>query len=194
MLNKQLNRTACPECGCTDYLEGCKCPNCDYDGEEHAEITPTPHTKECTSIQHVSADLLTITADYIAHQVNCQGVMGAGLALTIRKQTPGLYECYCKHCKNYRPTELLGKAFIYKNIISIFGQLYYGRDKTIVYTNYNALERAFKAIHKRLPIDKTIAFPYGFGCGLANGNWDVVEQLIRISFPNRTVYICNKEG
>lgn len=29
----------CPECGCDTYVEGCDCPNCDYDGAEDSDET-----------------------------------------------------------------------------------------------------------------------------------------------------------
>lgn len=143
-------------------------------------------------INYIKSDLLVAPADYISHQVNCQGVLGAGLALTLRNHNPRLYNLYQANCHNSTPAKLLGKAFICDNIISIFGQLNYGRDKSVVYTDYNALHRAFISIHKRLPLDKSIAFPYGFGCGLANGDWNIVKQLITDCFPDRTVYICKK--
>lgn len=143
-------------------------------------------------IHLVNTDLLAISSDYIAHQVNCQGVMGAGLALTLRKANPKLFAQYQKLCKQYSPNALLGRAFVCDNIISIFGQLNYGRDRSVVYTDYNALRKAFSSIHSKLPLDKSIAFPFGFGCGLANGDWNIVKQLIIDCFPNRTIYICKR--
>ena len=140
----------------------------------------------------VCSDLLTVSADYIAHQVNCRGVMGAGLALALRRTNPKMFALYQQHCRQYSPLDLLGKSFICDNIISVFGQLNYGRDKSVVYTDYSALRQAFSAIHKRLPIEKSIAFPFGFGCGLANGDWNIIKQLIVDCFPERTVYICKK--
>lgn len=131
--------------------------------------------------------------DYIAHQVNCQGVMGAGLANTIRVVNPPVYQLYKQHCANYKPTELLGKAFICNNIISIFGQLNYGRDPNVVYTDYNALRQAFTSIHNRLPKNKVIAFPYNFGCGLAHGDWNTVLNLISECFQGRIIVICKRD-
>lgn len=145
-----------------------------------------------SKVSIVYSDLLSVSADYIAHQVNCRGVMGAGLALTLRRANPRLFPLYQRHCKKYNPLDLLGKSFLCDNIISIFGQLNYGRDRSVVYTDYSALHQAFSSIHERLPLDKSIAFPYGFGCGLANGDWNIVKQLIIDSFPGRTIYICHK--
>ena len=144
------------------------------------------------SIIYRNCDLLTTTADYIVHQVNCQGVMGAGLAYQIRQQYPKLYSIYKSYCTLYAPTDLLGRVFIHDNVINVFGQLTYGRDKSIVYTDYTALRNAFTRIHCYLPTNQSLAFPYGFGCGLANGDWNTVLALITDCFPTRTVYICKK--
>ena len=145
-------------------------------------------------ITYLTGDLLTTSADYIVHQANCRGVMGAGLAKQIRIMNPDLYNRYRRFCSTYKPTDLLGRAFICNNIITVFGQLNYGYDRTVVYTSYTALQRAFTNIHKRLPLDCTIAFPYNFGCGLANGDWNTVLQLIISCFPDRTIYIVKKSA
>ena len=141
-------------------------------------------------LQFVSSDLFQVPADFIVHQVNCRGVMGAGLALAIRNRVPAVYTLYKQYCSTYNPSDLLGKSFIKSGVISVFGQLDYGRDTNRVYTDYNALKQAFTSIHNRLPLEKSIAFPFGFGCGLANGNWYTVRQLIELCFPGRVVYIA----
>lgn len=144
------------------------------------------------SIIYRNCDLLTTTANYIAHQVNCKGVMGAGLAYQIRQQYPELYNTYKALCNTHAPDDLLGNVYIHGHILNIFGQRTYGRDKTVVYTDYTALRNAFSLINRKLPPHATIAFPYGFGCGLANGDWNTVLKLITDCFPIRTIYICKK--
>ena len=141
-----------------------------------------------------NGDLLDINTDYIAQQVNCRGVMGAGLALQIRKEYPSSYDMYRAICQKYAPEELLGRMFICGHIINVFGQLNYGRNRDIVYTNYSALIAAFQEINRQLPSDKSIAFPYGFGCGLANGKWETVLEIIKECFPDREIIICKKGG
>jgi O-acetyl-ADP-ribose deacetylase (regulator of RNase III) len=158
---------------------------------DHPEALPAPAGLADYGV--IECDIFKAPADYIVHQVNCRGVMGAGLAKQVRILNPKLYDIYQSHCRNYKPTDLLGKSFIYNNIISVFGQLNYGRDKSVVYTDYAALKNAFCAIHKRLPIDKSIAFPHYMGCGLGNGDWRIVRFLIEHCFPGREVYICKKE-
>jgi len=39
-------------------------------------------------------DILKVKSGFIVHQVNCQKVMGGGLALAIRKKWPIVYERY----------------------------------------------------------------------------------------------------
>lgn len=159
-------------------------------------------------VKTIVSDLFDVDCDFIAHQVNCQGVMGAGLAKDIRARYPKVYDKYRSICSTYDKHSLLGKSFICDRVISVFGQYTYASmhsmstfgtytnlyPQNIVYTDYTALEQAFTAIHNRLPIDKSIALPYKFGCGLANGNWHTVYKLICKCFANRTIYICKKSN
>lgn len=148
-----------------------------------------------TDLHFVYGDLLTYPADYIVQQVNCQGVMGAGLAKQIRAVYPKLFMEYALYCSEHAHDrrKLLSRFLIHERVINVFGQLNFGYDKNTVYTDYKALEHAFHVLQYTLPYDKTLAFPCGFGCGLANGNWQTVLELIKTSFPGRTVYIVQKK-
>lgn len=132
--------------------------------------------------------VLNAQQTYIVQQVNCRGVMGAGLAKQIREQYPKLYNEYKQICLTNIPGDLLGKVFAHENILSVFGQLDYGRDPYKVYTNYGALRIAFNKIHVRLPLSASLAFPTNFGCGLANGDWTTVRKLIEDCFIGRDIH------
>ena len=99
------------------------------------------------------------------------------------------------HAEN--PNGLLGHILAVKSdpdkpgVINIFGQLDYGRDLSQVYTNYIALKDAFTEINEVYK-GCTIAFPYGFACGLAHGNWDTVEKLMVTYLPDCNVQIYFK--
>lgn len=147
-------------------------------------------------ISVVKKDLLEMDVDVIAHQVNCQGVMGAGLALQIRNKYPKVYTAYKKYCPN---SKLLGKIQVVNNgkqfIANLFAQDKYGRDKR--YTDYEALKQCFiklrnYAINNEL---HSIAIPYGIGCGLAGGDWNTVSKIIKEVFANESlaIFICKKE-
>lgn len=148
--------------------------------------------KMVSSMTIIYGDILN-SKQIIIHQVNCQGVMGAGLAKQIRDQHPAVYQHYKNLCSKYKPEQLLGHAFIVDNIISVFGQLTYGYNKDVVYTDYKAIARAFKSIDSKLPKDQAVALPYAIGCGLANGDIKTVHTIIKGCFTNREVFLYIKE-
>ena len=132
--------------------------------------------------------------DAICHQVNCQGVMGAGLAKEIAMRWPEVKRDYKELCMEEEPSKLLGTYLDTPveggHIISIFGQNYYGRDNQC-YTDYHALTWGFH----RLDLaywNRKIAIPYGIGCGLGGGDWSIVLQIIETQFINADVVIFRK--
>ena len=149
----------------------------------------------------MKGDLLNAKDAAICHQVNCQNMMGAGVAKAIYTKWPEVKTEYHKFCDGKRPRDLLGKAQIVflhdfpagnKVVINIFGQLNCGHDM-ICYTRYDALTDAFDKLNI-LAAGKTLAFPYGFGCGLAGGDWQQVEKLMLEHLCNVDVTIYMKEG
>lgn len=143
-------------------------------------------------IRVITGNLLDAKTEIIAHQVNCQGVMGAGVALAIREKWPQVYESYRAICKAApRPDSLLGMAQIVDiqerrtlpaNVANLFGQCGIGHGSC--QTNYPALEKAMENLKKYMTMHGLtyVAMPYGIGCGLAGGNWDVVEDIITRTF------------
>lgn len=134
----------------------------------------------------VSGNILHVRKGYIFHQVNCQGVMGAGLALQIKNAFPNVFKHY-QNLIRKDGANTLGKAQVVKvgkmlNVVNIFGQLGFGRDKR--HTDYDALEAAFSSLDVSIREREDIYFPYGFGCGLAGGDWKIVSSLIAKYFPN----------
>jgi O-acetyl-ADP-ribose deacetylase (regulator of RNase III) len=132
--------------------------------------------------EHIQGDLLKFTeADVIVHQVNCQGVMGAGIARQIRNQFPNTFFKYKELCSHFTGCThlLLGtcqyvqeKDFI---ICNAFGQNFYYRNS--VQTDYEKLEACFRDIATKYS-GKHIALPWKIGCGLAGGDWDKVQNMI----------------
>lgn len=141
------------------------------------------------NIVEITGDLLETTADIICHQVNCKGVMGAGLAKQIKLRYPKVFENYKKLCAKYDYGSILLGVVDFEEVdkyivANCFGQWGYGTK--VKQTDYDALERCFKsvadfAIREEL---KTIAIPYGIGCGLAGGDWNTVFGIITKTFAN----------
>ncbi len=144
----------------------------------------------------VYGSILDATEDIICHQVNCRGVMGAGVAKVLCQRWPMIkhqYQWFCKTQFHDRPQDLLGKVQIVdvapdKQVANIFGQLDFGRNSHKKYTDYTALTNAFHTIRNTYA-GKSLAFPYGFGCGLANGDWAVVSKMIEMYFGDMDVTI-----
>lgn len=83
---------------------------------------------------------------YICQQVNCKGVMGAGLAMQIRIQWPVVYQRYLEFCYGNNGNklgtyqEVLVEPKLY--VVNLFGQNGYGRGER--QTNYAALAARLK--------------------------------------------------
>ena len=137
----------------------------------------------------IKGDLLKITKGIITQQVNCQKVMGAGLAIKIAKKYPIVKKTYIHDCNNGFHLGDVSLAEISKDTLycaSLFGQDKYGRDKN--YTEYSYLSKALHSLyHISLGFNLPVYMPYGLGCNLAGGDWAIVEQLIKEDCPNATV-------
>ena len=162
---------------------------------EHLAKTETTDSRIIHTVIEMSGDILSpnLTGHevLVCHQVNCMGVMGAGLAKYLCNLFPGLLPAYQSVCKRYKAEELLGTTYYYPVnyngfdyvIANIFGQVRYGRDRC--YTNYDALRQAFRSMRTMtgtyygIRPSTRIRIPYRMGCGLAGGNWTVVQSIIQ---------------
>ena len=86
-------------------------------------------------IKYKIGDLLTAPQKCIAHQVNCQGVMGSGVAKAIRNEYPKVYKEYREFSDYWTRTNkamLPGYSQIVytenRYIFNLFGQINYGYD------------------------------------------------------------------
>lgn len=132
-------------------------------------------------------DIFKGYTNIIAHQVNCQGVMGKGIAYTIKNNYPKVYEEFLSFSKN--ESSLLGRAQIVncknKYICNLYSQEYYGNNKSTVYTSYDALRKSLTALKDYAKSkDLVVGLPYGIGCGLANGDWNTVSNIIEEVFSD----------
>lgn len=128
-----------------------------------------------------AGNILDIKSGIILHQANCQGVMGAGLALQLKKKWPVVYTDY--RTKYERVGLFLGDIILSRVegdifVASLCTQKFYGRGK--VFTDYECLKNSMKAISTNR---MQIYVPYGIGCGLAGGDWNVVSKIIDEALP-----------
>ena len=142
-------------------------------------------------------DILKVTEGIIVQQVNCQGVMGCGIALAIRRKWPEVYTAYRKKVRDAQlkliTQELLGDAQLVNigkdlYVANIFAQYRYGRDKR--YTDYES----FIICLVQLLVQRSgncpgldIYFPYKIGCGNAGGDWDMIKGIIENLIPDAII-------
>lgn len=144
-------------------------------------------------ITNHNGDILQSGAPVIVHQVNCKGVMGAGLAKQVRILYPSVYTRYQDFSVSRTPAQLLGFSLwtsINKDsappfIVNCYAQNGFGRGKP--QTDYGALESCFrdvKTICESSYKNCTIAIPDHIGCGLAGGDWQIVQGVINNVFES----------
>lgn len=137
--------------------------------------------------------------DVLVHQVNCQGVMGAGIAKEIVKVFPSHYQYY-KQQEMFLSNHMIDTLSSNQHIVGLFAQ-----DKVGTYqvqTNVaafavaltDAVNELIEGSPHNLPI--TIGFPYKIGCGLAGGSWDtislILEDMSKLVPENITFVIYKK--
>jgi len=145
-------------------------------------------------IKYLKGNVLDAKTDVIAHQVNCKGQMGGGVALQIKNQYPEVFDLYYSLCKEsgYKKL-LLGTMQLCKTkkklIANLFGQYDCGGSELL--TDYDALKTSMKNLSKNMEELglKSVAFPDMIGCGLAGGERAVVLEMIEEVFADFNVEI-----
>lgn len=136
-------------------------------------------------ISYHKGNLLESGCDIICHQCNLQGIMGGGLAKQIATKYP-------KCEKEYNIFSSMGDA---EGKVMFFEYEDNGEFKVIANcfsqernfeTNYAWVRECFEKVkdyakEKNL---KTIGVPFKYGCGIAHGDWNDVEQIFVDLFEN----------
>ena len=131
-------------------------------------------------LHQISGDLTTLSGRFvIVQQVNCQNVMGAGLAKALMTRWPQVASEYHAFCVRRTPQTLLGH--IQTTIVgpdqfvcNVFGQLNYGRHGH--FTNEQALLSACEIIIAHASRAQLPVFvPANLGSGLAGGDREQIQ-------------------
>lgn len=141
-------------------------------------------------------NILNVKRGILVQSCNSKGVMGAGIALDIRKTYPKVYDDYIYFCKIFKKP-ILGSTIVTHisdelKVLSGIGQKDYGRVPGRRYVSYIAIQKIFeKAYQLGLEYDLPIIFTK-IGCGLGGGDWSIVHDIIEKTCPDpvhKTVYI-----
>ena len=138
-------------------------------------------------LHKVSGDLTTLTGEFIiVQQVNCQNVMGAGLAKSLMIRWPQIASDYHSYCAGKSELELLGHVQSsilgeHQFVCNVFGQRFYGRHGH--FTDEDKLLSAVKVIIAHAAsANLPVYIPANLGSGLAGGD----KQRIRAGIKSFT--------
>lgn len=121
--------------------------------------------------------------DIFCHQCNCFATMGAGIAKQIATDYP---EVKAADKANFKEKGAYGQLGTILPVschdgrvcVNMYSQFHYGKGKQ---TDYEAFEKCLRKLAwfaKGQP-GKKVGFPYGIGCGLAGGDWSIVEKMLQ---------------
>lgn len=137
------------------------------------------------SVDMVYGDLLTAKEDIIVHQVNCQGVMGSGIAKQVKEKYPKVYETYMDalQCRQSGTYPYISWCTVNDNqtFVNLYAQINYGRDAGVKYTSYDRFCCGLEQIRDKFKDSnhkRTIAFPKNIGCGRGGANWNIIYNMI----------------
>lgn len=125
----------------------------------------------------VQGDITQVKEGVIAHGVNCQGVMGAGAALAIRKKWPEVYDCYLRNQTDKGlEKQLLGSAHIIRVeeklwVANCYTQLNYGNDGKR-YASPLAIESSLEFAFGWAATHKTTLHAVKIGSDLGGLDWE----------------------
>jgi O-acetyl-ADP-ribose deacetylase (regulator of RNase III) len=146
-------------------------------------------------IEFVSGDLFAnrFKAQTLAHGCNCQGSMGAGIAIGFRDRYPEMFAEYRRRCKAKPPEFNLGDAFLWKAegspwVFNLGTQEGVWRARA----SYEAIEAALSSMQRQADREgvTTIAIPR-IGAGYGGLSWKKVREVIEKVFGDwlGTLYV-----
>lgn len=142
----------------------------------------------------------------MAHGCNCVGSMGAGIAATVATLIPEACVNDRMYTKGRPPLLSLG-TFSYAHVakairegqanatcFNLYTQAYPGRgfpDKNDIPCDYKAIRRCFEVMNTISQMrgkGMRLGIPL-IGCGLARGDWNIVEDIINKATPDLEVVL-----
>jgi len=140
-------------------------------------------------IEYVKGNLLQTEVKHIIHGCNSHGIMGSGVAKSIRDKYPDAYKDYNNAYNSYGLE--LGDVIVSvqddgKVIHNAITQRDYGRNSSRVYVSYWAIAEVFRKINQWGT--KEVALPK-IGAGLANGDWNVISAIIENTLIDTKPYV-----
>jgi O-acetyl-ADP-ribose deacetylase (regulator of RNase III) len=123
----------------------------------------------------VRGDLLMAREQFLVHQCNCVSCRAAGLAAALFARFPEA-DVYAVRRAGHDLARF-GHITVHGRVINLYGQIAPGRAASPDGGGQDTSPRRLSAFKSglleiaALPGLRSVAFPFGIGCGLAGGNW-----------------------
>jgi len=142
------------------------------------------------AIELINNNIFKTNCVVIAHGVNCAGGFGSGIAGQIAQIHPNVRTEYLKYHERVGwelgDIQIIGCSSMFQTksgpshkpriIVNCATQKQY-MPRGVLHANYHAIERVCKKLrHFCKDEGHTLALPK-IGCGLAGGDWNVVEEI-----------------
>lgn len=142
-------------------------------------------------INYIQGSLFDTQNDIIAHGVNCQGVMGSGVAYGIRQSYPKAYTEYLE--KFDQDGWKLGQVQFVQTVsgktIANCATQYDYLPRNQCHADYAAIALAMTRVKEYAKnAGLSIAIPK-IGAGLAGGDWEKVEAILKDVFTDYDITI-----
>lgn len=140
-------------------------------------------------IEYKIGSIFESEAQCLVNPINCAGVMGKGLALDFKRQFPGMFHFYKKHCESgdlrYGTVGFWIDSNRKAKIVCLFPTKIHWRDHSTV-ALIDASLQAFLTYASPLKITR-VAFPK-IGCGLGGLDFDYqIKPLLERYFVESSI-------
>lgn len=127
---------------------------------------------------------------HLAHQANLFHTFGSGIAKAIKDKYPRAFEADLLTARGNKYK--LGSWSVSKGtptIFNLYSQIGIGSDDRK--TSYDQLDIVLRALeaHLRKEDDVMLGLPHFLGCGLANGDWKIVNAMIESIYQGSSVKV-----
>jgi hypothetical protein len=128
-------------------------------------------------LEEVVGDIATADSTFIAHQANCTTSNGCakGVAKRIFKVFPD------SNTYSSDTRRVLGEISVHERVINMYAQQRGGkpRSRRERDARHVVFQKCLSEISKLCtPDESTLSVPYGIGCGLAGGAWEIYRAML----------------
>lgn len=150
-------------------------------------------------IEYINGNVFKSKDHILVHGCNCFGVMGAGVASTVKQLYPRAYQVdqdtacgkpsklgdysWSIQTHAYYPQQII--------IINAYTQFAYSSNSESRNVDYDAIRTVMSAINENFPemhLHESICMPK-IGAGLGGGDWDTISDIINSVFKTRNINV-----